>query len=1096
MPHPGERTRKNVVWTAICAVLAAVAGALSGSAHAARAMWFENLSLDQGLSQSTVLATYQDSEGFMWFGTENGLNRYDGYAFKHYERDPHVAGSLHDDFIWAIAEDLNRNLWLGTDGGGLARWDRSSDRFTAFRHVDGDPRTISDNKVRALAIDAHGKLWIGMTTKGVDQIDPTTGAVLARFRHDPANEESLSSDEVYALRVDSMGGIWVGTNGGLNRLEPGTGIVRRWRHDPQDPTSLSDDRIRAVFEDATGTIWVGTHKAGLNRLRSDGAGFDRFRHDPAQPGSNVDDRVRAILEDSSDRLWIATEGGLELMDRDAGTFTHYTHDPADTNSLADSRVVSLYQDRSGVLWIGTRSAGISKWNPNAWSFGHYKPDPRSEPQEAANVTSFTEDARGRLWVGSFGGGVLVYDRATGTQQRHRHDPANEASLSDDRVMALLTDQRGDVWAGTMGSGLDRLDADGRVQKRYRSEAADPQSLSADAIMALFEASNGDIWVGTFGGGVSRYDPATDRFVRYPSDPDDESMLGSPRATSFAEDARGSIWVGTDGGGLNLLDATNGRWRRFHHDPNDEHSLSSDTVYSLYVDPAGNLWAGTRAGLDRLVEQEDGSVRFKHLSEEDGLANDVVYGIQSDDSGDLWLSTNHGLSRYNPRNGWIKSYHRSNGLQAEEFNFGAHRRNRSGELLFGGPNGFNAFMPSELALNLQPPPVVLTAVDKLNTPLATDVPYHHLQQLDLGFNDDVVTFEFAALDYTAPESNSYAYMLEGFDADWIEAGKRRRVTYTNLDRGDYVFRVKASNSDGVWNTAGLSLPITVAPAPWETWWAFAGYGLALCLVVFGVFGAQQRKLAREEEYSRRLEHEVKLRTVELEQRNKQLQEASLTDALTGLRNRRFLFEEVSKDVDLVRRIHEDVHGGAKREDVADLVFIMVDLDHFKPINDTCGHAAGDEMLLQVRDALVTACRNSDYVIRWGGDEFLIVGRHANYTESEALAERIRSMIERKVFGLGNGQVAHTTCSIGYACYPFVQHQPDLLTWEQVLGLADRAMYEAKVTRNATVGFRSTATTGKCERLYQRIQQDPQAVANEGFIETRHLVPTPEQSERRA
>jgi diguanylate cyclase (GGDEF)-like protein len=347
------------------------------------------------------------------------------------------------------------------------------------------------------------------------------------------------------------------------------------------------------------------------------------------------------------------------------------------------------------------------------------------------------------------------------------------------------------------------------------------------------------------------------------------------------------------------------------------------------------------------------------------------------------------------------------------------------------------------------------------------------------------------------------MLEGFDSDWIEAGRQRRVTYTNLDRGDYVFRVKAANSDGVWNTDGIALPITVQPAPWETWWARLGYVAIGMSIGFAVLLAHRRKRAREAEYTRRLEREVRERTLELEERNTelisandQLQEASLTDALTGLRNRRFLFEEVAKDVDLVRRIHEDVRRGTKREDVADLVFIMVDLDHFKPINDTCGHAAGDEMLLQVRDALVQACRSSDYVIRWGGDEFLIVGRHSNYGESEALAERIRTRIEGKVFGLGNGQVAHTTCSIGYACYPFLQEQPDLLSWEQVLGLADRAMYEAKTTRNACVGFRATLTSSRCERLYQQIQQDPQAVARGAYLEIRQLLPGERAQERRA
>jgi diguanylate cyclase (GGDEF)-like protein len=1082
------------------AVLAVAAGVLALApgvvtpARAAEVMSFDNLSLDQGLSQSTVFAILQDSEGFMWFGTENGLNRYDGYTFRHYERDPRSPHALHDDFIWAAVEDADANIWFGTDGDGLARWDRRTDRFTAFRHDDTNPATISGNAVRALALDVHGRLWVATVGSGVDQIDPATGRVLARYRHDDADAASLGNDEVFALRVDGEGRVWIGTNGGLNRLDPATKIVRRWQSDAQDPASLPDDRVRSVLVDHAGVVWVGTNKGGLTRLRADESGFDRFRHDPANGGSLADDHVRAVFEDSERRLWVGTDAGLDLFDRESGTFAHYTHDPADPRSLADTRVVSIGQDHGGELWIGTRSGGLSKWNPRAWSFGHRRPDAREAGPEATNVTSFAEDTTGRMWIGTFGGGLFEIDRATGAGQRHRHDDKDAGTLSDDRVMALLPDRAGGLWAGTMGGGLDHLDAQGRVRTVHRSDPRDPRSLSADAIMALYEDTRGDVWVGTFGGGVSRYDQASGAFVRYPADPSNPAALASARATAFSEDASGAMWVGTDGGGLNVLDPGATAWRHYRYDPDDARSLSSDTVYALYRDADGTLWVGTRAGLDRMVVRGDGGVRFDNLSAEDGLANDVVYGIRADETGDLWLSTNHGLSRYNPRNGKIKSYHRADGLQAEEFNFGAHYRSRSGELYFGGSNGYNAFFPSSLALNLDPPNVVLTSIEKLNVPLATEVPYHRVPQLDLGYADDVVTFEFAALDYTAPERNRYAYMLEGFDSDWIDAGSLRRVTYTNLDRGHYVFRVKAANPDGAWNTTGLALPVNVAPAPWETWWAYLGYAAAALSLVFGMYWAQARKLAREAEYSRRLEREVRERTLELQERNVQLisandrlQEASLTDALTGLRNRRFLFEEVAKDVDLVRRIHEDVRRGTRREDVADLVFIMVDLDHFKPINDTCGHAAGDEMLLQVRDALVQACRSSDYVIRWGGDEFLVVGRHSNYAESEALAERIRMRIAGKVFGLGNGQVAHTTCSIGYACYPFVQDHPDILSWEQVLGVADRAMYEAKGQRNTCVGFRATPSTASCEGVYQAIQQDPHTLAREGYLEVRQIAP---------
>jgi diguanylate cyclase (GGDEF)-like protein len=1020
-------------------------------------MAFERLSLEQGLSQSSVLSVFQDARGFMWFGTEDGLNRYDGFSFTTYKYDPTDTSSLPNNMVWSIAEDREGDLWIATEGGGVARWDRHSDRFVRFGRPAGGSGGLS-MRARTLHVADDGALWIGAKDAGLVRLDPRSGET-QHYRNDPSDPASLSHDGVYAIVPDRAGRLWVGTDGGLNRLDPATGKFVRYLHDSSRSDTLSDNRVRAIFEDRDGRIWVGTFGGGLNRLDTATERFRRFRHDPAQPFSLVHDRVRTILEDNAGRLWIGTDGGLDLMDRQRSVFQHYTNNPADPAGLADSNVMSLYQDRGGLLWVGTRSGGAHKWNPATWSFGH-----RTRMASGSlglgdkMVTSFAEDRTGRIWIGTFGAGLHTMDRQTGEIRRLAGGKA--AGLSD-RVMRVATDQQGLLWVGTMDAGLSRLDpTTGRVTT-YRHDPLNPKSLSADGVMTIAFDNAGDLWVGTHGGGLNRFDSSTGTFLRYLHDPKDPKSLGGEVVTSLLHDKSGALWVGTDGGGLNLFDRKSGGFIRFGHDPSDATSLGSDSVFALYQGSDGRLWLGTRgAGLAVMESRSGSSASFKHYTRRDGLSNDVVYGIVPDGDGDLWLSTNNGLSCFDPRSGSFRNYDDSHGLQSREFNFGAHYRSASGELFFGGINGLNAFNPQQLATNGHVPQVALTSLLLNNKEVQAAKPLWQTDGIDLGYRDHIMTLEFAALDYAAPQRNRYAHRLEGFESEWVELGNLRRVTYTNLPPGTYRFRVRAANNDGVWNENGLDLPITVEAPPWRRWWAYAGYLLSLGGAVVGFVRVQSRKLEREAEYSRRLESEVEQRTLELagrnadlEAANKQLAEASLTDSLTGLRNRRFLFEHVSKDVDLVRRRYLALRDGSAAP-TFDLSFVMIDLDHFKVINDTCGHAAGDAVLRGVREVLQSCCRHSDVLIRWGGDEFLLVGRDNDPEQVSVLAERLRSEIEAAAFEIGEGRVARTTCSIGYSCYPLLRTDPELHPWEDVLGLADAALYAAKGKRNTWVGYLST------------------------------------------
>jgi diguanylate cyclase (GGDEF)-like protein len=1042
-----------------------------------RPMAFERISLEQGLPQATVLSVLQDNHGYMWFGTEDGLSRYDGHRFSSYERDSSDPASLPDNMVWAIVEAPDGDLWVGTEGGGVARWLRGSDRFSRVTAPAGQPAL--SNRIRALALTPDGALWIGTRDAGLARLDTGTGE-LKRWRHDAAKPESLGHDGVYALLVDRSGRLWVGTEAGVDRFDVATGsFVHVLATPPSEPGSR---RVRSLLEDRGGRVWVGTLGGGLFRLAPTAAAPVRYRHDPREPRSLSHDRVRALLEDAAGRLWVGSDGGLDLLDPALGSFRHYRSEPTDPRGLADDNVMSLYQDRGGVLWVGTRSAGVHRWNPATWSFGHVTKragDPKG--LQETSITSFAEDRGGQIWIGSFGGGLYRLDRLSGELSRRSGVSPSE------RVMALASHPDGSLWIGTMDKGLGRLDPTTGTLSVHRHDPQDPASLGADGVMALAVDRLGDVWAGTHGGGLTRFDAAARRFERHVHDPANPESLGANVVTAVLEDREGAIWVGTDGGGLNKLDRESGRVTRFRHDPASPASLGSDTVFALHQDAEGRLWVGTRgAGLALLVPG-GGSARFEHFGERQGLANDVVYGILPDGEGQLWLSTNNGLSRFDPRAGSFENHDASDGLQSNEFNFGAHYRSVNGELFFGGVNGFNAFFPQRLATNAHVPRVALTALLSANKPVATPRPLWGLEAVELGYRDDVVSFEFAALDYAAPEKNRYAYRLEGFDPDWIELGHVRRVTYTDLGPGNYRLRVRAANNDGVWNETGLSLPVRVEAPPWRRWWAYAAYVTTLGGLITWFVRGQRARLRREEQYSRRLEQEVSARTSELSSRNQELSdlnqklvEASLTDPLTGLRNRRFLFEQVSKDAELVRRRYVALRDGDDSR-VYDLSFVMIDLDHFKAINDACGHPAGDRVLRGVRELLAKNCRDSDVLIRWGGDEFLLVGRDNDPEQIGSLAERIRREIEAARFDIGEGRVASTTCSVGYACYPFVRAEPELYSWEEVLALADAALYTAKATRNAWVGYLSARQRPQVEPTGSA-RMDPARLLQDGALRT--------------
>ncbi|HEY6123832.1 MAG TPA: diguanylate cyclase, partial [Steroidobacteraceae bacterium] len=750
-------------------------------------------------------------------------------------------------------------------------------------------------------------------------------------------------------------------------------------------------------------------------------------------------------------------------------------DEAEARSLPDDYIVSLAEDRGGSLWIGTKSGGLAKWNPRTWSFGHVRAS-AEEGYSDRNITSFADDKLGRLWIGTFGSGINLLDRNSGRITPVRHVSGVRTSLSDERVMALLEGNTGEVWVGTMGGGLNRFDPRTLKAEVYQHDPGVPTSLAAPGVMSLLEVDK-QLWVGTFGGGVSRFDARTRRFENLRPGPEDGLHLSSGRVTALARDRTGHVWIGTDGGGLNVWDQKTRRLYYYKRGAKQLDTLSADTIYSILVDDTGGVWIGTRGGgLDRVLNPAEAphGLRFENLSEAQGLPNNTVYGLRADGTGNIWISTNFGLARLDPRTQDIQRFHRLHGLQGEEFNFGAHYRDRSGKLFFGGSAGYNTFYPEVLEFNERPPRVVLTQFLKLNTPGIVGVPEDRIERLELGHKEDVITLKFAALDFADPRANRYEYKLDGFDSDWVRADERRAATYTNLPGGQYVFRVRASNSDGVWSTQDLALPIDVAPSPWLSPFAFLGYALLAVFMLLAVWYAQQRRIARAAMQRQELEQQVSDRTYELAERNRELEDAnrrlemaSLSDPLTGLANRRYLMQQFPKLI-------------ADRKGSSGLAIMIIDLDALKPINDQHGHAAGDEVIVEIAKTLRQAIRPDDVLARWGGDEFVVVA-HAQHVEHACmLAERVRERIAKMKCVLPRGAVVRTSCSIGLTCLPFVPGNPESVSWEQAIKIADLALYRAKRGRNAWRGWFGTEHVATLNSVISAVESNVDGLIANGVI----------------
>ena len=843
---------------------------------------FEHLTIEDGLSQNAGLAIFQDSQGFLWVGTQDGLNRYDGYIFKAFKHDPEDPGSISHNSILSITEDNEGYLWVGTWGGGLNRFDRISETFVRYRHDPDDPSSLSNDVVTTIKEDSHGILWVG-TLDGLDRYRPEQEG-FDHFAHDPGDPNSLSNNAISVIFEDSLAQLWIGTGAfgmegsGLSHFDPATGKAVHYQHDDSNPASLASNNISSIYEAGDGTFWIATggfslRGTGLDQFDPRTGTARHFSHNPQISDSLSTNDLMSLWGDPNGMLWVGTwTNGLSLMDLSKpGHFTHYQNDPFFAKSLSGNEVWALYKDHSGSLWIGTSHNGINKLSATAGQISLYRNNPSNPSSLGTNaVGAFSEDRNGYIWIATWGAGLERFDPNTGRFVHFRHKPENPDSLSDDLCMAVYADDQDMVWAGTLGKGLDRLNAaTGRVT-HYLHDPEDPASLADDNIASIIPDQKGGLWIGTFGG-LAHYDSRTNSFTNYSNDPENPSSLNENKVVSLHLDSkRDTLWIGTWGGGLSQLDLNDplhadpqlATFISYRHNPDDPASISADSVWAIHESDDGSLWLGTQLGLNHF---DPATGIFRHYTEKNGMPNNTVLGILEDEHANLWLTTNNGLAQFDPRTKVITVYDSSDGLQSNEFNSNAYFRAQDGTMYIGGINGFNLFRPEDVQPNPIAPQVAVTGFEVFNEPLRVDLSGR--VPIELSYKQDFISFEFTAFDFHSPQKNQYAYKLEGFDQDWIHAGNRRFATYTNIPGGQYVFRVKAANSDGIWNESGVAIPVFIIPPVWQTWW-FIG---SLILVAGAVFASGFRwRLNAIRDQNVYLETQVSEHTSELRETNKLLE----------------------------------------------------------------------------------------------------------------------------------------------------------------------------------------------------------------------------------
>ncbi len=1016
---------------------------------------FEHLTVEDGLPHSTVLSVLQDQQGFMWFATADGLSRYDGTEFTNFQNDKDDPNSLSNNNTFSLIESHDGLIWIGTDPGGLNVYDPSTGKFTVYRHYSEAQKSLADDSVWSLLEDKDGRIWVG-TRNGISRLDRETGS-FTNYLPDENNPRSLAAPVVFRIYEDRAGTIWIGTNNGLQRYDPDTDDFTTFLHSDDDPSSISSSNIWAMLEDSQGNFWVGTRRnGGLNLFDRENETFIAYQHSTYDGKSISDDNIWYIYEDSSGNLWVLTaDGGLNLFDVEKKTFKSFQHNPHDPSTLSNNDIFWMTEDASGVLWITSRYGGVNKLYSGLSQFGLYRGIPENSNTLSSNeIYSVLAEENGTVWIGTFGGGLNRFDRKTGRMTVYLNDPEDPTSISKDKIYYIQPGNIGGLWLATYGGGLNYMNTATQKFTVYTDTPETPYGLGIKYPTTIESAEDGKLWVGTLGFGMFLFNPETGEIEKeYEADAGNPDSMAEGTVYDLVVDPSHKVWVATARGGLELLDPQTDRFTNYLNDPDDDNSILSNTVHALYFDETHNIiWAGTAGGLSGL---DITTGRWYNYAKSDGLPSDTITGIQPGDGNDLWVSTTKGISRFERDIETFFNYFSQDGLQGDQFQIACSHLGPDGEIFFGGSNGLTFFQPEDLTTNPYLPPVVFTEFFLFNQTVSAGSeflpqPIEKTEKITLPYDQNVFGIRFAALSYQLSAKNLYQYKLEGFEDEWSPPSTSHGARYTNLSPGSYTFMVRAANNDGVWNEMPAELVIEIQPPWWGTWWFRILTTLIAALLLFGIIQLriksirttnkelEQRVNGRTKELQdakddlHQVNDELKKRLDEVTALQEKVREQAIRDALTGLYNRHYLSEMLESELIRAKRNKHPI------------IFMLMDLDRFKNINDTYGHQAGDEALVSVAKTISAQIRGSDIACRYGGEEFMIIMPEIELGLALIRAEQFRDMIKALRIPFKE-HLIQVTMSIGVASYP--DHGQ---TSDEMLSLADNALYKAKAEgRNKVV-----------------------------------------------
>lgn len=856
---------------------------------------FEHIGFKDGLSQATVNTIYQDRMGFMWFGTQDGLNRYDGYEMEVFRNNSDDSTSINNNFINAILEDSKGNFWIGTVGGGINLYDRKSGIFHPLSQNPNNENDIGKNDIHIIYEDSKGTIWVSTDTGlyKITNFNDPDNYDMKNYQNDSNNINSISDNSIHNIFEDSRGNLWIGTSNGLNKIDANdnneTPTFIPFLTDKENNSTSSKNNVTGITEDSNGSIWVSTFE-GLVKLKSNNTQnfYDiiRYTNDPSDNKSLSDDRTNDVIVDQEGEIWVSTYNGInKIKDINATDleFIHYNHQNSNDYSLSNDNILSIYEDNNENIWVGTRGGGVNFVDKSIRNFEHYYND--SNNLQSLNydyIWSIYEDSDENILVGTTKGRLNYYDK---NENIFTYINTNllPTDFKNTNIFSIIEFKKKIYLLGT-DRGIFKLDLTSGINnpkfKQYKSIPDNINTLSNRLVFKIFKDSRGIFWAGTVRGlNKLILDESGNivNVVRFSIESEKEESFRNTSVRSIYETSDGTLWVGTHKGlfklALNNINEPE-NYIRYVPNPDDPQSLSNITIRSMHEDKAGNLWVATSLGLNKMDVSEE---TFTTYTKKDGLPNELIYGILADENENLWLSTNEGLSKFSPDTESFENYFEVDGLQSSEFNSGAYFKSKDGKMYFGGINGVTAFNPTDITdINNRNfiPPIVITdfllfnrsVIPSDSSSLKFDINY--AKNISLSYTDYIFAFEFSALNYRQSEKIQYAYMLEGFNDDWIFTDHtNRNAVFTNLRQGEYVFRVKATNDDGVWNEAGTSINISITPPFWETWWfrTFIGF-----MVFGGVFGAGYWRVNDLSKQNILLDNKVSERTDELKYKSDELE----------------------------------------------------------------------------------------------------------------------------------------------------------------------------------------------------------------------------------